>query len=570
MNRSVVNVGLLCHRSRIVSQTKTICWAIAVFCPLTLMVQLSNANALLEEYFSTDVIGSGNWTASDASVYVDVSNGWLHIASDGDWDDAASKFVSLTLPIVVEARMRLVSGGYNYTLPGIGLYSGPPFSGANFITYLPGENYGWKLYEWTNVHTMGPQNENEWMTIKAIIRVDGGELLVKSDMDAEFTSTLTRNWSIPSEIVNLVLVQNWDAVCDFDYVRVTALPPPTGDICGTVTLIDGSPVSGVIVKVIDSANNQVGDPQVTGADGGYHFTDIANETYSVMMVMPLGYAVAPSETQTGIQPATPCTEVDFMLTPTIVANNCRSVGYWKHQFDVYLTGRGCAQETAADLEAYLDVVCAHFDELGVYTGLETFTFQDAKDILTIWLWRPMLERAKKQMFALLLNFASGRIGNETVVSHDGRVAAEAVTYAAQLINDGDLRNDATARNICALINVGLKVCSGIIPESAIRYKVSPWTKLPNRFMLEQNYPNPFNQVTTIEYNVPSSAQVTIEIFNMLGQKVRTLVNENKSAGTYRIEWNGNDETGQSASTGVYLYRFSAGDIVQTKKMLLLK
>jgi len=94
--------------------------------------------------------------------------------------------------------------------------------------------------------------------------------------------------------------------------------------------------------------------------------------------------------------------------------------------------------------------------------------------------------------------------------------------------------------------------------------------LPASFTLLQNYPNPFNPVTTIEYNVPSRTQVTIEIFNMLGQRVRTLLNETKAAGWYRTEWNGTNESGQRVSTGVYLYRLTVGEIVQTKKMLMLK
>jgi hypothetical protein len=93
---------------------------------------------------------------------------------------------------------------------------------------------------------------------------------------------------------------------------------------------------------------------------------------------------------------------------------------------------------------------------------------------------------------------------------------------------------------------------------------------PYRFELLQNYPNPFNPVTTIEYSVPSHAQVTIEIFNVLGRKVRTLVNETKQAGSYRAEWNGTDNAGRPVSTGVYLYRYKAGKVTQTKKMLLLK
>jgi len=93
---------------------------------------------------------------------------------------------------------------------------------------------------------------------------------------------------------------------------------------------------------------------------------------------------------------------------------------------------------------------------------------------------------------------------------------------------------------------------------------------PRQSAVSQNYPNPFNPATTIEYNVPWRENVTIEIFDALGQKVRTLVKETKSAGSYRTEWNGNDDCGNPVSTGLYLYRFSAGEVAQTKKMLLIK
>ncbi|MFH2050773.1 MAG: T9SS type A sorting domain-containing protein [bacterium] len=94
--------------------------------------------------------------------------------------------------------------------------------------------------------------------------------------------------------------------------------------------------------------------------------------------------------------------------------------------------------------------------------------------------------------------------------------------------------------------------------------------LPYRFELSQNYPNPFNPVTTIEYSLPERSHVIIDIYNVLGQIVRTLINETKSAGSYRTEWNGSDDAGRVVSTGVYVYRFSAGDVVQTKKMVLMK
>ena len=111
----------------------------------------------------------------------------------------------------------------------------------------------------------------------------------------------------------------------------------------------------------------------------------------------------------------------------------------------------------------------------------------------------------------------------------------------------------------------------LVPEGTpTTVENEPSTQLPDRFILQQNYPNPFNPSTNIEYNLPHRSHVMIEILNILGQKVRTLVDGEKPAGVYRVIWDGEDNSGHPASTGVYLYRLRAGDVVQTKKMLLLK
>jgi len=94
--------------------------------------------------------------------------------------------------------------------------------------------------------------------------------------------------------------------------------------------------------------------------------------------------------------------------------------------------------------------------------------------------------------------------------------------------------------------------------------------LPYAFALSQNHPNPFNPVTTIEYHLPRRSNVRIDIYNLIGQKVRTLVDGEESAGSYSITWDGTSSSGEAISTGVYFYRFQAGDHVETKKMLLLK
>jgi len=98
----------------------------------------------------------------------------------------------------------------------------------------------------------------------------------------------------------------------------------------------------------------------------------------------------------------------------------------------------------------------------------------------------------------------------------------------------------------------------------------PGNPLPRDYSLSQNYPNPFNSVTTIEYDIPTRWQVTIEVYNVLGQKIRTLVDELKSAGSYQTTWDGNNSNGLEVSTGIYFYLFRTGDFVETKKMTFLK
>jgi hypothetical protein len=89
--------------------------------------------------------------------------------------------------------------------------------------------------------------------------------------------------------------------------------------------------------------------------------------------------------------------------------------------------------------------------------------------------------------------------------------------------------------------------------------------LPTQFILNQNYPNPFNPTTTINYSVPKSGIVKIKVYDLLGREVATIVNENKPAGNYNIEFNASKLT-----SGIYFYRMEAGSFSQTKKLLLLK
>ncbi len=95
---------------------------------------------------------------------------------------------------------------------------------------------------------------------------------------------------------------------------------------------------------------------------------------------------------------------------------------------------------------------------------------------------------------------------------------------------------------------------------------------PQIFMLYQNYPNPFNPSTRIQYQVSSFTQVTLKVFDLLGREVATLVDEDKPAGGYEIEFNPNRHSRESGnlSSGIYFYQLIAGDYVNTKKMILIK
>ncbi len=94
--------------------------------------------------------------------------------------------------------------------------------------------------------------------------------------------------------------------------------------------------------------------------------------------------------------------------------------------------------------------------------------------------------------------------------------------------------------------------------------------IPNSFALNQNYPNPFNPSTTMQFDVARRAFVRIEIYNILGQQVKTLVNEEMAPGTYTVIWNGVNDAGEQVSSGVYLCNMKTDGYNQTVKMMMLR
>jgi hypothetical protein len=94
--------------------------------------------------------------------------------------------------------------------------------------------------------------------------------------------------------------------------------------------------------------------------------------------------------------------------------------------------------------------------------------------------------------------------------------------------------------------------------------------IPDEFALHQNYPNPFNPLTQIKYDLPEDAVVSVNIFDLMGRNIKTLMSSQQSAGYHSIKWDATNNYGETVSAGMYLYIIQAGEFRQTKKMLLLK
>ncbi len=201
--------------------------------------------------------------------------------------------------------------------------------------------------------------------------------------------------------------------------------------------------------------------------------------------------------------------------------------------------------------------------------------------------------------SVLIDYKNVKVTDENA---DGDPGANSYNFGESMINDGsgdariefqdgnhNYNNDWDSTlakdpaNIYVKLNSTFTEIRGILFYSHSFYKIVPrknddfigymgptavndkTSKLPVSYKLDQNYPNPFNPSTTINYSIPKASIVTIKIFNILGQEVRTLVNENKSAGNYSLRFNA-----VNLSSGVYFYSIKAGNYYQVKKMMLLK
>ena len=101
-------------------------------------------------------------------------------------------------------------------------------------------------------------------------------------------------------------------------------------------------------------------------------------------------------------------------------------------------------------------------------------------------------------------------------------------------------------------------------------KLGDVVNMPDEFKLSQNYPNPFNPETNIRFQLPEASKVTLKIYNILGQEIKTVVSKNLDAGYHTVKWDGTNDFGLKVASGVYIYQVKAGSFIASKKMVFLK
>lgn len=161
---------------------------------------------------------------------------------------------------------------------------------------------------------------------------------------------------------------------------------------------------------------------------------------------------------------------------------------------------------------------------------------------------------------VLMGATSGSVDPGDVANLDVRIYGLDVpdtTYTADIEIES---NDPANPLVTIPVEIKAVLGTGIGKESS----------LPNTFAISQNYPNPFNPTTTFNYQLPEISDVKLIIYNVLGQKVRTLINQSVEPGYHTVEWNGLNDSGTQVATGLYIYRFQAGDFTKTIKMMMLK
>ncbi len=406
----------------------------------------------------------------------------------------------------------------------------------------------------------------------------------------------------PESPISLLYYFQSNFISIAENILIKDLPPngylystlDTGSIAGFIANT-GQGLLGVPVDIYDAGDTVIASA-VSDENGWYQFAGLDNGVYGVSISSPLGYQAVKESQEITVKGL--AHELNFELIELEITPQQRSRGYWAHQLHKALQNNS-KDYTIEDFSGFCSLINTHFNNneinpVDFYNVPQPADQSDSLRVLRKLLhmrntigYEPFLKRlANSQLMALLLNVVSGKVSQIHEISVDGCTISQAITYCDMLINEeidppddgGPGCGSQWARYIRASFillkcNMGLTVPEGMIPADVmqIAYRVRNEQEiLPDEFVLYQNYPNPFNPVTEINFNLPSAAIVKLEIYNIMGQRVNTLLNGSLESGSHSVAWDSRDNNGISVSTGIYFYRLTTDKFVETKKMILLK
>ncbi len=311
--------------------------------------------------------------------------------------------------------------------------------------------------------------------------------------------------------------------------------------------------------------------------------DIDNDAYGIGDWGLMSYGAWLGPTGHGESPAHPCAwskiEMGF-LSPTVVANNLDSQAIPNVQFNqsvFRLWNAGTIEDEYFLVEnrqkigydAYLPdegLLIWHIDDGEATSNNTDNADQWYPPLSTADHLRVALEQADG-MWDIEKKTISGNKGDngdvfKAVVGRDrfdGTTTPNSHAYSGSTSYIGV--QDITASNDTIFADLLVALSSSVDDPDPI---------IPQEIALQQNYPNPFNPETTIDFSVAAESRVQLEIFNILGERVRVLLDETVPAGTQTVAWDGSNETGVEVASGLYFYRLTAADLSETRKMVLLR
>ena len=361
-------------------------------------------------------------------------------------------------------------------------------------------------------------------------------------------------------------IGSWDMTVTEVPVVIEIIQGPAS-IAGTVAVL-GQGVDDVIVDLYNNAGDLL-DSKNTDQQGKYEFTELDGGLYVVSMIVPLGYvAVTPVSVNVEINPGESYT-VNFSLLPKDIIVDCRGSGFWKHQVKAHLSGKGKAHYTESEMIGFLNSIMTFWD----YFDFVDVSLEGLQQVLDLSKKPSMKQKAEKEFMTLLLNVASEKIATFTVISEDDNVN-DALDYAHLLLTDSQSSTQKLEelKDLLECLNNGdFPIDKDLVPEN-LGKRIADWNQsfMPTEFALYQNFPNPFNPTTQIMYDVPEQSLITIDIYNALGQHVKSLVNSEQLPGQYNIMWDGTNEDNRQLGAGIYLCRMSGEQFNKTLKLVLVR